>query len=467
MGTRTGSHQLSSGLMVSGRPDHHLKERQPTIASRSVIYTGGDVKNSGDLGKMYGIDASTDPPKVPSRLQTGSARSGSNSGTLGPKSTSSGPMNKKSSSSSSSFSGPMTPIQPTGLITSGALGACSNRRSGQLDETSAPSSFKKAVYGSAVTSIGEEIELGFRVSRVAMWVFLVVAVTGLIVGAFFMAAVKKAVILVVLVAVLVPTVVILVWNYAYREQGVLGFLRKYPDAKFKDAVDGQYLKVTGVISHAPILVFIGWNNVNVDNIWRLWYYLFDRAHVYAVLWSSLVAAYLLKLHFRRYQDASMFHPSYMNTEVVVESQQMLNTISSLGDADIQRVPGPSTRKISLTPSIQYCNCSVVIIIIVRPTVVIDVTKGNKGLSPNFFSWLSERGLSGDDRQMCLKEGYIKEGSTVSVMGVVRRHDNVLMIVPPTEPVSTGCRWLCCLLPTYIQGLILTCDESQNGDVIPV
>ncbi|KAL0310759.1 UNVERIFIED_CONTAM: putative membrane protein [Sesamum angustifolium] len=66
MGTRTGSHQLSSGLMVSGRPDHHLKERQPIMASRSVIYTGGDVKNSGDLGKMCGINASIDPPKVPS-----------------------------------------------------------------------------------------------------------------------------------------------------------------------------------------------------------------------------------------------------------------------------------------------------------------------------------------------------------------------------------------------------------------
>lgn len=41
---------------------------------------------------------------------------------------------------------------------------------------------------------------------------------------------------------------------------------------------------------------------------------------------------------------------------------------------------------------------------VRPTVVIDVTKGNKGLSPNFLSWLSERGLSSDDRLMRLKEG---------------------------------------------------------------
>lgn len=54
-----------------------------------------------------------------------------------------------------------------------------------------------------------------------------------------------------------------------------------------------------------------------------------------------------------------------------------------------------------------------------------------------------------------------------MMGVVRRHDNVLMIVPPTEPVSTGCQWARFLLPTYVEGLILTCDDNQNADVVPV
>lgn len=269
MSTRTGSHQLSNGLMVSGRPDQQLKERQPTMGSRAVPYTGGDVKKSGELGKMYGVDLSSGdhhyhppggPPKLPSRPasssqhNSGSARSGPNSGPMGPKATNSGPMSKKSSSSS--FSGPMTPIQPTGLITSGPLGSSSsNRRSGQLDTPSAPSSFNKAVYGSSVTSLGDEVKLGFRVSRVAMWVFLVVVVMGLVVGAFLMAAVKKPVILVAVAAVLVPAVVIFIWNYAYKKRGVLGFLKKYPDAELRGAVDGQFVKVTGVTSHAAGLFF--------------------------------------------------------------------------------------------------------------------------------------------------------------------------------------------------------------------
>lgn len=41
---------------------------------------------------------------------------------------------------------------------------------------------------------------------------------------------------------------------------------------------------------------------------------------------------------------------------------------------------------------------------VQSTTVVDVTKNNKDLSPNFVSWLSDRSLSSDDRVMRLKEG---------------------------------------------------------------
>lgn len=149
---------------------------------------------------------------------------------------------------------------------------------------------------------------------------------------------------------------------------------------------------------------------------------------------------------------------------------------------------------------------------VKPATVVDVTKENRDLSPSFLRWLADRKLSSDDRVMRLKEGYytdtlffkslyfclvhihclehdqnatpfvqrlmkpkhffailryIKEGSTVSVMGVVRRQDNVLMVVPSTEPISTGCQWARCLLPTCVEGLIITCDDNQNADVVPV
>lgn len=63
--------------------------------------------------------------------------------------------------------------------------------------------------------------------------------------------------------------------------------------------------------------------------------------------------------------------------------------------------------------------------------------------------------------------YIKEGSTVSVMGVVQRNDNVLMIVPPPEPFTTGCQWLKCILPASLEGIVLRCEDASKIDVIPV
>lgn len=42
--------------------------------------------------------------------------------------------------------------------------------------------------------------------------------------------------------------------------------------------------------------------------------------------------------------------------------------------------------------------------LVKPTAVVDITKGNKELSSNFLRWLADRNLSSDDRVMRLKEG---------------------------------------------------------------
>lgn len=255
MGTRIPTHQLSSGLYLSGRPEQ-LKERQPTMTSRSVPYTGGDPKKSGELGKMLdipGVDSSNPKPSRPSsssQHNSGSVRSGPTMVQAG-RPNGSGPMSRKSSGS-----GPM-PL-PTGLFTSGPVGSGpieasgDGRRSGNLER---PGSLGKVVYGSSVTSLGEEVKVGFRVSRVVVWVFLVVVAMSLLVGVFLMVAVKKAVILVALGAVIVPVVVVFVWNCIWGRKGLLGFLKRYPDAELRGAIDGQYVKVTGVIFF-PLILFL-------------------------------------------------------------------------------------------------------------------------------------------------------------------------------------------------------------------
>ncbi|CAL5410534.1 unnamed protein product [Camellia sinensis] len=469
MGTRIPSHQLSSGLYVSGRPEHH-KERQPTMASRAVPYTGGDIKKSGELGKMFDITVDlhhpNPPPSKPSRPSSSSSQHNSGSIRSGPNS---GPVGSKKSS------GPMTPLQPTGLITSGPLGSSVGRRSGQLD---AAGSVGKAVYGSAVTNLSEEVKVGFRVSKPVMWVVAVVAVMGLMVGAFLMVALKKAVILVAVAGILAPLVVVVMWNFVWKKRGFLGFLRKYPDAELRGAIDGQYVKVTGVVTCGSIPLESSFQRV------PRCVYVSTELHEYRG-WGGKSASPTHHFfswgcrHAERFSNGPMGKSSaiYERNPGWLSRHYLLENLCVDATYPMQCQPPASSQ-----PSWKYVTDFYIsdfqsglralvkagygakVAAFVKPTTIVDITKENRDLSPSFQRWLADRSLSSDDRVMRLKEGYIKEGSTVSVMGVVRRHENVLMIVPSSEPVATGCQWVHCLLPTYIDGLVLTCDESQTADL---
>lgn len=287
------------------------------------------------------------------------------------------------------------------------------------------------VYGSAVTSLSEEVRVGFRVSRAVVWVFMVVVAMSLLVGVFLMVAVKKAVILVALGAVIVPVVVLIAWNCVWGRRGLLGFVKRYPDAELRGAIDGQYVKVTGVVTCGSIPLESSYQRV------PRCVYVSTELYEYKGLGGKSANS-----KHRCFTWGSRYSEKYVADFYVSDFQSGLRALVKAGYGA------------KVAP-------------FVEPTTVVDITKDNRELSPNFLGWLADRKLSSDDRIMRLKEGYIKEGSTVSVMGVVQRHDNVLMIVPAAEPVSTGCQWIRCLLPTYVEGLILTCDDSQNADVIPV
>ncbi|KAL3742227.1 hypothetical protein ACJRO7_017675 [Eucalyptus globulus] len=439
MGSRIPSHQLSNGLYVSGRPEQ-AKERPPTMGSRAVPYTGGDVKKSGELGKMFDIPVSGEgPPSLKhsrpsssSQHNSGSVRSGPNSGPVPKPGSNSGPVKKTS--------GPLTPLTPTGLITSGPIGSgplgSGRARSGQLDPAAAAGAAAggtsgKAVYGSSVTSLSEEARVGFRVSKAVVWVFLIVVAMGVLVGAFLMAAVKKAVILVAVAAVVAPAVAVVAWNWAWRRRGLLGFVRKYADAELRGAVDGQYVKVTGVVTCGSIPLESSYQKV------QRCVYISTELYEYKG-WGGKSA----NPKHRCFSWGCRHSERYMADFYISDFHSGLRALVKAGYGA------------KVAP-------------FVKPTTAADVTKEKKDLSPSFLRWLAERSLSYDDRVMRLKEGYIKEGSTVSVMGVVRRHDNVLMIVPPPEPISTGCQWRQCLLPTYVEGLIVMCADNQETDVVNV
>ncbi|KAK6919925.1 hypothetical protein RJ641_015829 [Dillenia turbinata] len=83
------------------------------------------------------------------------------------------------------------------------------------------------------------------------------------------------------------------------------------------------------------------------------------------------------------------------------------------------------------------------------------TKGkSRILSSNLKQWLGDRNLSTEARILRLEEGYVKEGSTITVMGMLHRNEDNLMISQPPDFMCTGCLWHSFLLPVDFDGLIL-------------
>ncbi|PHU22592.1 hypothetical protein BC332_07699 [Capsicum chinense] len=288
MGSRFPSHQLSSGLYVSGRPEQP-KEKTPTMSSAAMPYTGGDIKKSGELGKMFvtPMDGSRSRKSGPinnAPLRTGSFSSvTSHSGQLnsvnrmttsgGPgyvstKKTNSGPLNKhgepmkKSSGpqagggtvSSRQNSGPIAPILPTtGLITSGPLNSAGAPRkvSGRLDSTgSIKLQNYSVVNNQAVTRLNKCEEYSFRKSfpKTILWSIILLFLMGFIAGGFILGAVHNPILLVVVVVLFAIVSVVFTWNTYYGRKAIAGFISLYPDAELRTAKNGQFVKVSGVVT---------------------------------------------------------------------------------------------------------------------------------------------------------------------------------------------------------------------------
>ncbi|KAM3369759.1 hypothetical protein ACQJBY_011436 [Aegilops geniculata] len=404
MGSRFPSHQLSSGLYVSGRPEQP-KEKAPTFGSNVMPYTGGDTKKSGELGKMFELHAERSRKSgplgsAPSRNPSfggaasnsgpvsnaggrsnysgslsssvpgagGSARAKSNSGPLNkhgePVKRSSGPQSGGVTPMARQNSGPLPPMLPTtGLITSGPV------TSGPLNSSGAP---RRKVSG----SLDPAASMKARATSLAHNQ----AVTTLTSEGGF---------------------------------SVMGSISKWVVTCGNFPLESSFQRIPRcVYTSTRLYEYRGWDSKTANPKHRRF------------TWGLRTAE----------RHAVDFYIS--------DFQSGLRALVRTGSGA------------RVTPYVDE-------------SVVIDVNPENKDMSPEFLRWLRERNLSSDGRKMRLKEGYIKEGSTVSVMGVVQKNESVLMIVPPSEPISSGCQWGSCFFPANLEGLVVRCEDTSDMDVIPV
>ncbi|RZS25141.1 hypothetical protein BHM03_00058305 [Ensete ventricosum] len=217
-------------MIVSGPPEPP-KERGPAVGLRAAPYTGGDVRKSGELGKMFDIPAA-DPggtSRPVSKSHSGPlARSAPSSG--------SGPVPRKTS-------GPLPQIPPTGLITSGPA----RSSGGQTEQSPRPARKNKGeAYGGAVTAPEEEA-FAFGVSRVWRWVLVGVFVAGLAAGAFVWVVVGRPEILIGVAALMAAVGVLAVWNWSMGRKEVERFWRCYANTSIdsRNLPIGKFVKITG------------------------------------------------------------------------------------------------------------------------------------------------------------------------------------------------------------------------------
>ncbi|MBA0738423.1 hypothetical protein Gogos_011777 [Gossypium gossypioides] len=486
MGSRFPSHKLRNGLYVSGRPEQP-KERTPTMSSVAMPYTGGDIKKSGELGKMFDIPMDGSKSRKSGPINTVPSRTGSfgcaasNSGpimpnavpragytTSGPgatggmsssaslkKSNNSGPLNrhgdpvKKSSGPQSGGvmpsgrqnSGPIPPVLPaTGLITSGPISSGPLNSSGVPRKVSGPleslGSMKvkgSAVHNQAVNVLSQDDDFSFRRNfpKPIFWALILLFVMGFIAGGFIFAAVHNVILLLVVVVLFSAVTALYVWNSCWRRKAITDFIARYPNAELRNAKNGQFVKISGVVTCGNVPLESSFQKVPRC--------VYTSSCLYEYRgWDS--------------KAANHTHRRFTWGLRLLERRAVDFYISDFQSGLRALVKAGYTARV--TPYVD-------------DSIVIDVNPANEALSPEFVRWLGERNLSSDDRVMRMKEGYIKEGSTVSVMGVIQRNDNVLMIVPTPEPITTGFQWAKCIFPGTLEGIVLRCEDTLNNDAIPV
>ncbi|KAG5237975.1 membrane protein [Salix suchowensis] len=471
MGSRFPSHQLSNGLYVSGRPEQP-KEKAPTMSSVAMPYTGGDIKKSGELGKMFDIPvdgsksrksgpitgapprtgsfggaASHSGPIMPnpaaraSYYTTSGAVSSGGTGSSSLKKSNSGPLNKHGepvkklsgpqsggvTPSGRQNSGPIPPALPTtGLITSGPIS------SGPLNSSGAPRKVSGPLESTGSMKIPDD-DFSFRRNfpKLILWSLILLFLMGFIAGGFILAAVHNAILLIVVVVLFGAVASLFIWNTCFGRKAIVAYIAHYPDAELRNAKNGQFVKISGVVTCG---------NMPLESSFQ---------RIPRCVYTST------SLYEYRGWDSKAANPTHRRFSWGLRSLERRAVDFYISDFQSGlRALVKTGYGARVTPYVD-------------DSLVIDVNPGTEELSPEFIKWLGERNLSSDDRMMRMKEGYIKEGSTVSVTGVVQRNENVLMIVPPPEPITSGCQWTKCIFPASLEGIVLRCEDTSKNDVIPV
>uniref|UniRef100_A0A1D1YBH7 Putative membrane protein At1g16860 n=1 Tax=Anthurium amnicola TaxID=1678845 RepID=A0A1D1YBH7_9ARAE len=264
------------------------------------------------------------------------------------------------------------------------------------------------------------------VPRPVLCVVVSLLVLGLAVSAFILAIVHNAVFLVLLLALSALVLSFLVRNAygALRGEAALFFLDRFPDSDLCTAKDGDVVKVSGWVSCGNIPLQSSYEKA--------------PGCVYA---STLLYEY----------------KGYGLNELRTGCFCWKLAYSERFTADFHLTDIKSGIRVMVKAGYNSKVTS-----LIKENILVRTTGKSGSLSSTLMRWLEERHLSTEARLLRLEEGYVKEGSHLTVMGMVNRCNDTVTIIPLLEPISTGCLLQKLLLPMDVDGLILKYSDNLSS-----
>ncbi|CAM0909890.1 unnamed protein product [Alopecurus aequalis] len=401
-------HQIGSGMYVSGRAPDRKRERK--LSSGSVAtppYTGGDVSRSGELGRMFDVSS----PAVPSPASS-SRRS---SGPLPPP-----PLRPPPSPALSQLShsgllvGPSPPHAP-----SPARGAGSSlRKASRMRAVTAGEETVAPVVARGSTRLGVPFACYVLVA--------VAAVAGVGAGVFFFVSWRRWEALAAASGAVAVAAAVFSWNVGRCAAEAERFFRLSPDTAFDqaDMPIGELVKITGQVTCGRIPVGACFHDAARC--------VFTSVQMYGRRgWAWACCCSRWKLRHSEARSTS-FYISDRNTG--------------------KRFYVRAGERAKITWMIK------------RKTVSFD--GDTKGASRSLKSWTESRGVSCDGA-VRVEEGFIREGDTASVIGMLKKHHAFDVVDAPDGVVATNCQPARCMFPVLVEGLVLIGSDDPDEGVYMV
>ncbi|KAH9731344.1 hypothetical protein KPL70_009944 [Citrus sinensis] len=274
---------------------------------------------------------------------------------------------------------------------------------------------------------------GIPIPSVGVYILLSLFIIGLSVSVFILIVVHNAAFLLFFLLLSTFVICFIAWNMLNRNHkaALSLFVRSFPDSDLRLAPHGQLVKITGLASCGSVSLESSYEKATRCIYTSTLLYEYGRLGLKPVNVNKSCCQWSLA-YCERFSTDFYITDRKSGIRVLVKAGSGCKVLPLICESNIVTTSG----------------CSRI-------------------LSTHLRKWLRDRNLPAEARLLRLEEGYVQEGSSVTVVGMLCKDNDLLMIVQPPQPISTGCLFQRLLFPVDVDGLVLGISDSSGPVTNPV